>query len=159
MTECGVRNATSADLDRITELAEQLGYPSSRARLAERWTALSADPTRALVVAVLEGERDGKDPRVVGWLEFGVRDSFLSGRFGEIHGLVVDSRIRRAGIGRRLVAWAEAETKRRGLSRLRLTSNSERVEAASFYPALGFRQTKLSRVFEKSWAVSADTPT
>lgn len=142
MSGVGIRVAAPADAARVAELAGQLGYPSDAATIGERIARLAADPDRLLVVAT-------HADAVVGWLEFGVRDSFLSGRHAEILGLVVADSARRAGVGRALVAWAEEETRRRGLRRLRLTSNAQRVEAASFYPALGFTQTKLSRVFEK----------
>ena len=143
MSEAAIRRATRDDLERVAELAGQLGYPSSEKAMAARFALLDADPDRLLVVATLAG-------RVEGWMEYGVRESFLSGRHAEIAGLVVDDSVRRSGVGRALVLWAEAETRARCLSRLRLTSNAQRIEAASFYPALGFAQTKLSRVFEKA---------
>lgn len=146
MSAIAVRPAASADLGRVAELAGQLGYPSTRAEIEARHAVLSSDPERILVVATTP------DGRIVGWLEFGMRDSFLSGRHAEIAGLVVDAAVRRQGVGRTLVAWAESEARRRGAARLRLTSNSQRVEAGSFYPSLGFTQTKLSRVYEKSLA-------
>ncbi|MBL9120967.1 MAG: GNAT family N-acetyltransferase [Phycisphaerae bacterium] len=143
MSAVAIRRATREDIERVAELAGQLGYPSGVEAMAARYEVLDADPDRVLVVATL-------GDRVVGWMEYGVRESFLSGRHAEIAGLVVDGTARRSGIGRALVQWAESEAKARGLSRLRLTSNAQRVEAASFYPALGFTQTKLSRVFEKA---------
>lgn len=45
------------------------------------------------------------------------------------------------GIGRRLVAFAEAEARRRGYALLRLYTNELMVENVAMYPRLGFTET------------------
>jgi ribosomal protein S18 acetylase RimI-like enzyme len=45
------------------------------------------------------------------------------------------------GLGRRLMAFAEAEARRLGLSALRLFTNAKMTENRRFYPRLGFRET------------------
>lgn len=147
-----VRPARPSDAARIAELAGQLGYPSDPTTVGERMAILASDPDRVLMVAVL-AEQDGAE-QVVGWIELEFRAKFLTGRVGEIAGLVVDAAVRRSGAGRALVAWAESETRRRGLTTLCLRSNAQRVEAGAFYPALGFAMTKLSRYYTKSLAKS-----
>jgi len=138
-----IRRATAADSGRVAELAGQLGYPMEQATARARITLLGTSAERSLVVA----ERDG---RVIGWLEFEVHESFLSGSVGEIAALVVDAAARRSGAGRALVAWAEEATLAQGVTRLRVRSNTTRIEPVSFYPALGFREVKVARVFEKT---------
>ncbi|MDZ4756272.1 MAG: GNAT family N-acetyltransferase [Phycisphaerae bacterium] len=145
-----IRKATAADCGRVAELAGQLGYPMEQATARARITLLGTSAERALVVA----ERDGRDAQIIGWLEFEVHESFLSGSVGEIAALVVDADARRSGAGRALVAWAEEATLAHGITRLRVRSNSTRIEPVSFYPALGFREVKLARVFEKTLASS-----
>jgi GNAT superfamily N-acetyltransferase len=46
-----------------------------------------------------------------------------------------------AGIGRRLMAFTEAEARRRGYALLRLYTNEMMVENVAMYPRLGFTET------------------
>lgn len=141
-TPVTVRRATSGDVERIVELAEQLGYPMEVATATERLEITATQQHRAMVVAEIEG-------RLIGWLEFEVRHNFLGGTFAEIEGLVVDAETRRSGAGRALVAWAEGEAQYRGITKLRVRSNTKREEPVVFYPAVGFTMVKLVRTFEK----------
>lgn len=45
------------------------------------------------------------------------------------------------GIARRLIAFTEAEARRRGHARLRLYTNERMVENVAMYPRLGFTET------------------
>lgn len=45
------------------------------------------------------------------------------------------------GIGEQMVRWAIAESRRRGCSRLQLTSHRSRKDAHRFYDRLGFKAT------------------
>jgi GNAT superfamily N-acetyltransferase len=45
------------------------------------------------------------------------------------------------GVGRRLVAFTEAEARRRGYALLRLFTNEKMVENVAMYPRLGFTET------------------
>lgn len=45
------------------------------------------------------------------------------------------------GIARRLIAFTEAEARRRGHARLRLYTNEKMVENVAMYPRLGFTET------------------
>ena len=55
-----------------------------------------------------------------------------------IEGVRVDSSMRSAGIGRRLVSWAVERAASRGCNLVQLTSNKERNDAIRFYKSLGF---------------------
>ena len=139
-----IRPARAADAERVAVLAAQLGYPLTVEAITERMAIQARDPQRTLMVACR-----ADDGLVIAWLELEIRETFLGGRISEVRGLVVDATVRRSGAGRALIAWAEAETRRRGLDELVLRSNAQRVEAGHFYPALGFSIEKLSRVFRK----------
>ena len=138
-----MRPARSGDAERIVELADQLGYQLDPAVAVERIEQSAGDPDRAMVVAEFAG-------RVVGWLEFEARTTFLGGAFAEIEGLVVDRAIRRSGAGRALVAWAEGEAQHRRLDRIRVRSNVKREDPVVFYPAVGFTLTKEARIYDKT---------
>jgi GNAT superfamily N-acetyltransferase len=72
-----------------------------------------------------------------------------SGERVEIVGLVVDAQARRGGIGRAMIAAAEAWTRARGLDALYLRSNVLRPEAHPFYEGLGFLRTKTQHAYLK----------
>jgi GNAT superfamily N-acetyltransferase len=57
--------------------------------------------------------------------------------------------VRGAGIGRRLCEQAEAWSRQQGAKKIRVTSRSTREAAHRFYLRDGYRQTKISMVFEK----------
>jgi len=67
----------------------------------------------------------------------------------EVGGLVVDSQSRGRGIGRSLMAAAEAWTRERGYSQLMLRSNTIRTEAHRFYQKLGYTIVKSQHKFQK----------
>jgi GNAT superfamily N-acetyltransferase len=62
---------------------------------------------------------------------------------------VVDSRRRREGLGKALVARAEQWARERSLPKLRVRSNVTREESHRFYPAIGFVKSKTQHVYEK----------
>ena len=134
-----VRRMSAADLSRVAVLSAQLGYPVAVEELKRRFDALSGSPLNALFVA--------GDP-VGGWIQVEERNSLESGENAEIVGLVVDSTVRRSGVGRALVERARAWAKERGLTKLRVRSNVTREESHRFYPALGFAQSKTQHVYE-----------
>jgi GNAT superfamily N-acetyltransferase len=103
---------------------------------ADAFAAIERDPNQLLAVA----ERDG---RVVGMLQL----SFIPGLTrrgmwrGQIEGVRVASAERGGGIGRAMIEWAIAESRRRGCGLVQLTSDKRRSRAHEFYEALGFQAT------------------
>ena len=119
--------ATTADAPLIARLLAELGYPATAAAVRERLTRLG-EGDRVLVceegfVAV---------HRVPLFAE--------SGCCARITALVVAVGHREAGVGRALVAEAEALAREWGCGLLEVSSarRPERLAAHSFYPALGF---------------------
>ena len=74
-----------------------------------------------------------------------------SGPHAEIVGLVVSSKARSGGIGRRLVAHAEGWARLRGLQSMVVRSRVEREGAHRFYLREGYARTKTSAVFKKEF--------
>jgi GNAT superfamily N-acetyltransferase len=66
-----------------------------------------------------------------------------------IGGLVVKQGVRGQRIGKRLCEEAEAWSRERGVSVVRVTSRSTRDDAHRFYLRDGYTDVKTSRVFEK----------
>jgi GNAT superfamily N-acetyltransferase len=138
-----VRRAAAADAPAITDLCEQLGYPATIDDVLIRLDIILSSPIQAALVAQSGG-------RVIGWVHV-VRVIFLeSAPFGEIGGLVVDSRSRNLGAGRALMRAAEDWARGMGLSSIRLRSGSQRHEAHQFYRAIGYLETKTQITFSKN---------
>ena len=62
-------------------------------------------------------------------------------RVAQLEAVRVDAGARGRGIGERMVRWAIEEARRRGCSRMQLTSNKSRKDAHRFYERLGFERS------------------
>jgi ribosomal protein S18 acetylase RimI-like enzyme len=131
-----------SDVPGVTDLCAQLGYPSAESRVAERFARLVASDRDAVLIA-----DDGS--RVLGWVHVYVSLTLESDRNVEIGGLVVDTKARRRGVGRLLMAGAEAWAAAHDCPRVRLRSNVTRWGAHAFYQSLGYRIVKTQYVFDK----------
>jgi len=58
-----------------------------------------------------------------------------------VENIAVDPQVQRKGHGRALLAFAEAEARRLGLTTIRLYTNAAMTENLAYYPRLGFRET------------------
>ncbi len=139
-----VRDMTGADAERIAALAGELGYPSTPAQIEARFHAIEGrDDSQVLVAA----DQDGQ---VLGWVHvFGLHLMESEGA-AEVGGLVVDSRFRGCGIGRSLMAAAEAWARDRGYIGMCVRSNTIRLETHEFYQDLGYTIVKSQHKFQKS---------
>lgn len=138
-----VRPASFDDVERLADLATQLGYPASSEHVAAVLRAVSRDGDREVLVAESGGQ-------VVGYAEVGLEDGLATDGAAQLRSLVFDERFRSRGIGARLVSECEAWSRARGRDVLRLRSNAKRHDAHRFYERLGFVTTKTSLVFSKS---------
>ena len=137
-----IRPMTAADAPAVAALCMQLGYDQTPPSLiAERLGSSASD--HGCFVAVRGGA-------VAGWVEvFGVHMLVSSHFFAEIGGLVVDSGVRRQGVGRSLMTQAETWARARGYSEVRLRSGLYRAEAHEFYQSIGYELAKTSHMFRK----------
>lgn len=95
-----------------------------------------ADPRREVLVAIIEGS-------VVGMVDVTLVDA---PRAGSIHrpiptadlGISVLQAWRRRGVGRALMAAAEASARRRGADRMILDMSAANLDALAFYRAMGY---------------------
>lgn len=144
-----IRPVAADDAVDLARLCTQLGFPATETQVARRLKRLDADDSVAVLVA--EGSHDANtpSPRVIGWIEVGLRHELVNDGDAEILGLVVDEACRSRGVGRRLVQAAERWAAAQGQSQLRVRSNVGRSRAHEFYRWLGFDETKRQAVFRK----------
>ena len=140
--QVNVRPIREDDAEAVSQLVTQLGYDRT-ADQVRRWIdGLDSRPEQAAYVAELNGE-------VVAWIDVSLEHHLQSELSGLIGGLVVRDGVRGAGIGRRLCERAEDWSREQGAKKIRVTSRSTREAAHRFYLRDGYRQTKISMVFEK----------
>ena len=137
-----MREMTAADAAAVADLSGQLGYAAGVVEIARRFAGLASVPESLVLVAEREGE-------VVGWLHVLVQRRLEVDPFAEIGGLVVDARVRGAGIGAALVAAAEAWARDQGVDAVRVRSNTIREDAHRFYRREGYAVLKTQVNFHK----------
>jgi GNAT superfamily N-acetyltransferase len=143
MTDILVREMRKKDLDRVSDLSGQLGYPVPVDILEGRFSRIHDDPGQALFVAESE-------TKIIGWIHVHPQWVLESEPHAEIAALVVDQAARRTGAGRALVLEVQRWARRQGFSRVRVRSNIKRQEAHKFYPALGFIWLKTQHNYDLS---------
>ena len=138
-----VRPMTIGDSGTVSELAGQLGYPSTPTEIERRFCTIEGDSDSQVLVA------EGPGAAVLGWLHVYGLHLLESEGEAEIGGLVVDSRVRGQGVGTRLMEAAEAWARGRGYTKVCVRSNTIRAEAHSFYKYLGYVILKSQYKFQK----------
>jgi len=135
------RAATREDLPAIVRMLADDVLGASRERASDplpesylaAFDAIERDPNNELVVAEMNG-------KVAGMLQL----TYIPGisRQGSWRALIeavrVDSTLRSAGLGRKLIAHAIERARARGCRMVQLTSDKSRVDAIRFSESLGF---------------------
>jgi ribosomal protein S18 acetylase RimI-like enzyme len=130
-----VRDARLNDAVELAELACELGYKTTDVEMATRLKTVLKDARYKTLVAEIGGKLCG----MIGTVS---HSSYLHNDFsGRIIALVVSSKMRRRGVGRKLVAASEKDLLRRKITRVTLTTRFEREEAHRFYEKLGYART------------------
>ncbi|MDR6667215.1 GNAT family N-acetyltransferase [Rhizobium sp. 1399] len=141
-----IREAREADLPALIAMfaADQLGGhgdtsdPEAYPEYARAFAGIAASPNQTLYVA----ERDAD---VVGTFQTMITTS-LNARGSSamiIEAVQTRSDMRGQGIGARMIEFAIAEAKGRGVRLVQLTSNAVRKDAHRFYERLGFKPSHL----------------
>ena len=129
-----IREAALNDCTKIAGLLGELGYPATEQFARDQLARFSSRPDVKVLVAEIEGE-------VIALLCLQIIPLFhLSEGLGRITTLVVSSRFKRYGIGRRLVADAERFAWEHGCERIEITSGDHRSCAHAFYETIGCEQ-------------------
>lgn len=138
-----VRELALADAEAAARLSGELGYPVSAQQMAARISAQTHLPDHVTYVAA------EPDSGVVGWIDVGIVHHLQADPYAEIGGLVVSNHVRSLGIGRKLLARAEAWAVERRVQRVVVRSQIARERAHQFYLREGYQRTKTSAVFAK----------
>ena len=127
-----IREATVQDAEAIAQLNTQgMGYDYPIANTAVNLTRILESPCDKVFVAVYDEE-------TVGYIHVNDYRLLYAPAMINVMGIAVSDSCRRRGIGRQLLAAAEAWAQERGATAIRLVSGANRTEAHSFYRNCGF---------------------
>ncbi len=138
-----IRAATEKDVDRLALLCTALGYSTTSAEMATRFSEVEQCDEHAVFVA------EAQDQTLVGWVHVYHCKLLISAPQAIIFGLVVDEQFQRQGIGRSLLEQVERWAVSRNCSTILVRSNMIRTEAHRFYEQVGYKEIKRSLVFQK----------
>ena len=139
-----IRPARREDVEALTPLLDQLGYPLPRAEVEQALAQLLGDPAHQVLVA----EEDG---RVVGYVNANFRPQLHHlAPVGTIDELVVDEAWRGRRIGEQLVEAVLEEARRRGADTVEVMTHERRERARDFYRRCGFEATSIKLVYPLS---------
>jgi GNAT superfamily N-acetyltransferase len=141
--EFSVREATADDAAPIAGLSGELGYPRGAETVRASLVRLRGAADQRVYVAEAGG-------RVCGWLQAHSCEVLESGQRVEVMGLVVSPAMRRCGVGRALMARAEAWAREASAGYVVVRSNVRRTESHAFYPSIGYAPSKTQAVYRKS---------
>lgn len=137
-----VRPMTADDLAAVRPLLGQLGYEVAGAELAHRYERVSGSEAHLLLVAVTGSA-------VTGFLHAFARPALEKPPEVIVQSMAVDETLRRSGVGRALIAAAEAWALDEGLASVALSSQLEREDAHAFYESLGYERVATSGLLRK----------
>lgn len=137
MTEEALRRAGPADAEAVRALVLR-GYARWIPVIGREPRPMLADYDRAVVEHLIHVlERDGA---IVAAIELVPADDHLL-----IENVVVDPTAQGGGLGSRLLGFAEAEARRRGLPELRLYTNALMEENRALYARRGYAETGIEQ--------------
>lgn len=139
-----IRPANLNDLQDITNLSAQLGYPSDLEDVKKRLNVILQKKDQAVFVA-----EDQQLKHIFGWVHILTVLYLESDLFAEIGGLVVDEHKRGYGLGKQLMQTAETWAVEQGITSIRLRSNTKREGAHKFYERIGYKKVKSQFTFYK----------
>jgi GNAT superfamily N-acetyltransferase len=128
-----IRPARAADADAVAACVH-LAYAKYVPRIGRKPKPMEANYAQAIAqhqVWIVDGEAG-----IAAVLELIPQDDHLL-----IENIAVDPARQGGGLGRRLMAFAEAEARRQGFGELRLYTNEKFVENIAFYEWLGYAVT------------------
>jgi PhnO protein len=136
---CSVRSPKPDDYDKMAELADQLGYPSTRKQVRMRLDAMANSSQSAVYVAELPGGH------IAGWIGLYVFRSVEQDSCAGISGLIVDRQIRCRAIGQLLLRAAEDWARSQGCNAISVHANITRERAHRFYTRNGYQHIKTQK--------------
>lgn len=139
-----VRAPLPRDLQRMADLAGQLGYPCTPKEVQQRLSEMQDANQYAVYVAeIAPGE-------IAGWIGVYVFRSLELEAYAEISGLVVSREARCRGVGKVLLEAAEEWARGTGCATISVRSNVTRERAHGFYKKSGYEWVKTQKTFWKN---------
>lgn len=129
-----LRDYIPSDLESLSFLTTELGYPTTVSEMEARLVEISKNPNCRTIVAE-------QDSQVIGYMGLLKSISWEHNEcFVRIQALVVKSEYRKYGIGKSLIAYAESWGREIGARSIVLNcgTRAERDPAHRFYPSVGF---------------------
>ncbi|MBS4206315.1 GNAT family N-acetyltransferase [Lederbergia citrea] len=139
-----IREATINDVEELTSLVEQLGYPATVESMKTRFKNIESNPDYHTLLA----SYDGKIVGMIGLVKVFYYE--IDGSYVRIVAFVVDSNYRSKGIGKNLLEEAESWARKTGATGIGLNSGNrpERTNAHNFYKNMGYIEKSIG--FAKS---------
>ena len=138
-----IRQMAAHDVPTCQALLVQLGYELNAGEVRRRYDVVARSADHTLMVA----EQGG---RVVALCHAYVRPALDKPPEVVVQALVVDRAARGSGIGKVMMAAAEAWARDRGFTSVALASHVCRSEAHVFYETIGYRRGATSHLFRKA---------
>ena len=138
-----IRDARPADLPVVRRLIGQLADAPDEAEFRTRFERVSATPGHRIIVAEIDSE-------IVGVLHVFERPALEKPCEAVVQALVVDGKLRRAGIGEALMHEAEAWAASRKLASTALYTRIDRERARMFYERIGYRLKATSHLMGRA---------
>ena len=138
-----IRDARPADLPVVRRLIGQLADAPDEAEFRTRFERVSATPGHRIIVAEIDSE-------IVGVLHVFERPALEKPCEAVVQALVVDGKLRRAGIGEALMHEAEAWAASRKLASTVLYTRIDRDRARMFYERIGYRLKATSHLMGRA---------
>jgi GNAT superfamily N-acetyltransferase len=137
-----IKYAIIEDIEALTLLMGDLGYPTSVIDMQARFENIAAHPDYKTIVAVLDNEVVG-----MAGLSKGIFYE-MNGTYMRILAFVVKQGYRKMGIGRQLIAAAENWAVEQGLNTVIINSGNrdERLASHAFYGEMGYTVKSLGFV-------------
>lgn len=129
-----IRKYISTDLEALTDLMNDLGYPTDTQSMKNRMESIESNPDYYTFMAEVENEIAGMvGARIVHFYEG-------DGVTAQISALVIKENFQGKGIGKELIRFIESWAREKGAKSLYLTSGAkpERAKAHDFYKRQGF---------------------
>jgi GNAT superfamily N-acetyltransferase len=142
-TTLAIRTPRDTDATALADLSGQLGYPVVVEDMRERMAAVAANDQAGVLVAT-----DAAD-RPIGWVHVELKRTLSAPLTAQVVGLVVEGAARSAGVGKGLLAAAEAWAQARDCQRMLVGTRITRERAHRFYEREGYTLQKTSYFFEK----------
>ena len=138
-----LRKVIINDYEQIYELCEHdLGYKCNKEQVKIRLSNIDYNRECVFVAAF-----DGK---VVGFIHVEKYETLFMPKMANILGIAVMNKLRRQGIGQKLLRIAEDWAKHNGINKMRLNSGETRKEAHMFYRSMGYNDDKKQLRFIKT---------